>query len=170
MTGALRVVEHHLMVYRRTWKGGMFVSFASPILFLAAIGIGLGSLIARGPVPSLVALLMIPVVVLNGLAFGAPIFAFTATQRKDKGFPTIGRFIITPLFLLGGVFFPIAQLPPIAQGIAWATPLAHSVVLSRSLAIDGMNPSALIDVAVLAAYATLGIIAASITLPRRLVR
>src|SRR2546430_6801059 len=50
MTGALRVVEHHLMVYRRTWKGGMFVSFASPILFLAAIGIGLGSLIARGPV------------------------------------------------------------------------------------------------------------------------
>src|SRR5438874_1530423 len=140
MTGALRVVEHHLMVYRRTWKGGMFVSFASPV------------------------------VVLNGLAFGAPIFAFTATQRKDKGFPTIGRFIITPLFLLGGVFFPIAQLPPIAQGIAWATPLAHSVVLSRSLAIGGMNPSALIDVSVLAAYATLGIIAASITLPRRLVR
>jgi len=123
-----------------------------------------------GTVHSLVALLMIPVVVLNGLAFGAPIFAFTATQRKDKGFPTIGRFIITPLFLLGGVFFPIAQLPPIAQGIAWATPLAHSVVLSRSLAIGGMNPSALIDVAVLAAYATLGIIAASITLPRRLVR
>src|SRR2546430_14806354 len=28
----------------------MFVSFASPILFLAAIGVGLGSLIARGPV------------------------------------------------------------------------------------------------------------------------
>ena len=50
MIGTWRVLEHHLMVYRRTWKGGMFVSFASPILFLAAMGIGLGSLIARGPV------------------------------------------------------------------------------------------------------------------------
>jgi len=255
MTGAVRVLEHHLTVYRRTWKGSMFVSFASPILFLAAIGVSLGSLIARGPVHtvggvsyltflapgllaatamqtafvettypvmakiqwlrtydgmlatpitvravlggeigwlvirlatsafafflvmlifgtvhSALALLMIPVVVLNGLAFGAPIFAFTATQRKDKAFPTIGRFIITPMFLLGGVFFPIQQLPQVAQAIAWATPLAHSVVLSRSLAIGGMNPSAALDLAVLAAYATLGIVAVSITLPRRLVR
>src|SRR5438445_5751357 len=254
MTGALRVVEHHLMVYRRTWKGGMFVSFASPILFLAAIGIGLGSLIARGPVhtvggvsyltflaPGLLAatamqtafvettypvmakiqwlrtydgmlatpltvrdvlggeigwlvirlattafafffvmllfgtmhtvasLLTIPVVVLNGLAFGAPIFAFTATQRKDTGFPTIGRFIITPLFLLGGVFFPIQQLPQLAQVIAWLTPLAHSVALARSLAIGGSNGSAAIHLAVPATYVVVGIAAAGIKLRRRLV-
>ena len=74
------------------------------------------------------------------------------------------------MFLLGGVFFPIQQLPQVAQAIAWATPLAHSVVLSRSLAIGGMNPSAALDLAVLATYATLGIVAVSITLPRRLVR
>src|SRR5438067_4734088 len=253
MTGALRVVEHHLMVYRRTWKGGMFVSFASPILFLAAIGIGLGSLIARGPMhtvggvsyltflaPGLLAatamqtafvettypvmakiqwlrtydgmlatpltvrdvlggeigwlvirlattafafffvmllfgtvhtvasLLTIPVVVLNGLAFGAPIFAFTATQRKDKGFPTIGRFIITPLFLLGGVFFPIAKLPVLAQAIAWLTPLAHSVALARQLAIGSASAFPLAHLAVPLVYAVAGIIAAAITFRRRL--
>src|SRR3989442_6738258 len=50
MNGALRVVEHHLTVYRRTWKGSVFMSFISPILFLAAVGLGLGSLISRGPV------------------------------------------------------------------------------------------------------------------------
>src|ERR1700737_4006223 len=50
MTGALRVLEHHLFVYRRTWKGSVFMSFVSPVLFLAAMGVGLGSLISRGPV------------------------------------------------------------------------------------------------------------------------
>ncbi|TMD67475.1 MAG: ABC transporter [Chloroflexi bacterium] len=244
MIGTWRVLEHHLMVYRRTWKGGMFVSFASPILFLAAMGIGLGSLIARGPVrtvggvsylaflapgllaatamqtafveetypimaklqwlrtydgmggeigwlavrqaitaiaffivlvifgtvSSVAAVLMIPVAVLNGLAFGLPIMAFSATQRKDKGFPVIGRFIITPLFLLGGVFFPIQRLPQLAQVIAWLTPLAHSVALARSLAIGGSNGSAAIHLAVPATYVVVGIAAAGITLRRRLVQ
>src|SRR5437870_13084185 len=50
MTGALRVLEHHLTVYRRTWKGSVFMSFVSPVLFLTAMGLGLGSLISRGPV------------------------------------------------------------------------------------------------------------------------
>jgi lipooligosaccharide transport system permease protein len=40
-----RVVEHHLLVYRRTWRGTLFSTFFSPILFLAAIGIGLGTFI-----------------------------------------------------------------------------------------------------------------------------
>src|SRR5256886_15675914 len=50
MRGALLVLEHNLIVYRRTWKGSIFMSFVSPILFLAAMGFGLGSLISRGPV------------------------------------------------------------------------------------------------------------------------
>ena len=50
MTGALRFLEHHAVLYRRTWKGTIFVSFVSPLLFLAAMGLGLGSLISSGPV------------------------------------------------------------------------------------------------------------------------
>ena len=54
---------------------------------------------------------MMPVAVLTGLAFALPIMAFTATQRSDDSFPAINRFIITPLFIFSGVFFPVTQLP-----------------------------------------------------------
>ena len=37
----LRVVEHHVLVYRRTWRGTVFSTFFTPLLFLAAIGVGL---------------------------------------------------------------------------------------------------------------------------------
>ncbi|TMC42991.1 MAG: ABC transporter [Chloroflexi bacterium] len=254
MTGTLRVLEHHLLVYRRTWKGSVFVSFVSPILFLGAMGFGLGSLISRGPsrtvdgvsylaflapgllaatamqsayveatypimariqwlrtyegmlatpigvldvlagefgwlalrlalgscafflvmllfgtVHSGLALLAILVAVLTGLAFATPILAFTATQRKDTSFPFIGRFLITPLFLLGGVFFPIHQLPQLVQGIAWLTPLAHGVALARGLLVGQAPPSAGLHLAVLLAYAAIGVVVARVTLQRRLV-
>jgi lipooligosaccharide transport system permease protein len=255
MTGALRVLEHHLTVYRRTWKGSLFMSFLSPVLFLAAMGLGLGSLIARGPVRtidgvsylvflapgllaasamqaayvettypimariqwqrtyegmlatpiavldvlvgefgwltfrlalgscafflvtllfgtvhSVLAVLAIVVAILTGLAFAAPILAWTATRRTDQSFALIGRFLITPLFLLGGVFFPLHQLPQFLQGIAWLTPLAHGVALARSLSLGVLAPSAVIHLAVLLLYAGIGITAARITLQKRLVQ
>ena len=43
MKGALHVLEHRLLIYRRTYRGSLFSSFLSPVLFLAAMGIGLGS-------------------------------------------------------------------------------------------------------------------------------
>ncbi len=42
---ALRVFEHHALVYRRTWRGSLFTGFVSPVLFLAAMGLGLGTLV-----------------------------------------------------------------------------------------------------------------------------
>jgi lipooligosaccharide transport system permease protein len=255
MTGAIRVLEHHLTVYRRTWKGSVFMSFVSPVLFLAAMGLGLGSLISRGPVRtvdgvsylifiapgllaasamqsayvettypimariqwmrtyegmlatpiavldvlvgefgwltfrlalgssafflvmllfgtihSVLALLAILAAVLTGLAFAAPILAWTATRRTDQSFALIGRFLITPLFLVGGVFFPLHQLPQLLQGIAWLTPLAHGVALARSLSLGVLAPSAAIHLAVLLVYAAIGIVAARITLRNRLIQ
>ena len=255
MTGALRILEHHLIVYRRTWKGSLFMSFVSPILFLAAMGVGLGSLISRGPVRTLdgvsylaflapgllaasamqsafvettypimariqwertydgmlatpiavldvlagevgwlalrlalgsfafflvmlvfgtvhsgLAPLAIVVAVLTGLAFATPILAWTATRRTDKSFALIGRFLITPLFLLGGVFFPLHQLPQLVQGIAWLTPLAHGAALARGLSLGVLAPSAGVHLAVLLLYVAIGIVAARITLQRRLVQ
>src|SRR3979490_3422471 len=49
MTGAVRVLQDDLSVYRRTWKGSVFMSFISPILFLAAMGLGAGIRISRAP-------------------------------------------------------------------------------------------------------------------------
>ena len=36
----LRIFEHQLVSYRRLWRGTLFVSFAQPVLFLVAFGVG----------------------------------------------------------------------------------------------------------------------------------
>lgn len=124
---------------------------------------------AFGAVTTPLGLLAIPVAILTGLAFGTPIFAFTATQRNDSGFNAINRFIVVPLFLLGGAFFPITQLPRVLQGIAWCTPLTHGVALCRDLLLGRAGfPSALAHLAVLLAYTVVGLVAATYTYRRRL--
>ena len=45
MTGAVRILEQHLVGYRRTWRGSVFSTFLTPVLFLASIGIGLGAIV-----------------------------------------------------------------------------------------------------------------------------
>lgn len=69
---------------------------------------------------------------LTGLAFSSVITAWTATREQDFSFPNINRFVVTPLFLFGGAFYPIAQLPTWMQWVAKATPLWHGVELTRN--------------------------------------
>ena len=45
--GALAAYEHMWLLYRRTWRGSIFGSFAQPVLFLVAMGIGLGGVRGR---------------------------------------------------------------------------------------------------------------------------
>jgi len=124
-----------------------------------------------GVIHSVLALLVIPAAVLNGLAFATPIMAFTARQRDESGFPNIFRFVIMPLFLLGGAFFPISKLPLFLQAVAWATPLAHGVELCRGLVLGTSIPrDVAVHVAVLAAYAVAGFFVARILFARRLAK
>ncbi|MBA2625238.1 MAG: ABC transporter permease [Acidimicrobiia bacterium] len=44
-SGTLRVVERELRIFRRLWRGSIFTSFLTPVLFLAAMGFGLGGLV-----------------------------------------------------------------------------------------------------------------------------
>lgn len=46
--GVGRVFEHRAWSYRRTWRSSIFTSFLSPVLFLAAMGLGLGALVDTG--------------------------------------------------------------------------------------------------------------------------
>jgi lipooligosaccharide transport system permease protein len=41
----LRVVEREARVFRRLWRSSVYSSFVTPVLFLAAIGVGLGGLV-----------------------------------------------------------------------------------------------------------------------------
>ena len=113
--------------------------------------------------------LAVPVAVLTGLAFAAPIMALTATLKSDNGFNVLFRFGITPLFLFSGTFFPISKLPLFLQPVAWITPLYHGVDLGRSLSLGQVDPiAAVVDIAVLMAFVVVGIWAARITFRRRL--
>ncbi|MDR9450950.1 MAG: ABC transporter permease, partial [Acidimicrobiia bacterium] len=38
----------HALVYRRTWRGSVISTFFSPVLYLLAMGVGLGSLVDEG--------------------------------------------------------------------------------------------------------------------------
>jgi lipooligosaccharide transport system permease protein len=253
----LRVLQRNLWVYRRTWRGSIFTSFLTPVLFLLAMGMGLGALVnqgagaagfggvtylaflapglmaggamqtaafessfpimariqwrrnyeamlatplgvrdllvgelgyigfrllttagvfflvmlAFGVVRSPLAPLSVPVAVLTGYAFSPLIVAFSATQKGDTtGFNMLFRFVIMPLYLFSGSFFPIEQLPGALQALAWLTPLYNGVALTRGLVLGTAEPlTAVAHTAVLVAYAGVGLALARRNLGRRMV-
>ncbi len=115
------------------------------------------------------ALLALPVTVLVGVAFSACLIAFTATQKNDVGFSAIFRFVINPLFLFSGTFFPLTNLPEPLRAIAWATPLFHGVELIRGSVLDQLDPvTAPIHLAYLLAMLAIGAFFADRTLTRRM--
>ena len=106
---------------------------AMQITGATAIFIGVAALF--GSFGSWWVLLCLPITVLTGMAFAVPVFAFSATQEGPDSFNILFRFIMTPLFLFSGVFFPVSQLPALMRPIAWVTPLWHGVEADRSLAL-----------------------------------
>jgi len=51
MDGTLRAYEHWVVSYKRLWRASVVSSVLNPVLFLAAIGIGLGKLVNNGAHP-----------------------------------------------------------------------------------------------------------------------
>lgn len=257
-SGLGRVFEHRLMTYRRTFRSTIFTSFVTPTLFLAAMGLGLGSYVDSGSTASLGGIsylvflapgllaasamnsasfeatfpimsgltwsriyhamfatpisardvtlgnlafiamrltlvatvftivivafgaaespfivLAIPAAVLTGMAFAAPIAAFSATQKTPIKFNALFRFVITPLFLFSGTFFPVSSLPTFMQVVAWFTPLYHGVSLTRGLSLGTISAdplAAVADVVFLSAFVIVGTWFAIRTIGARLVR
>lgn len=57
----LRAYEYWLRSYRRTWRGSVISSLVNPVLYLTALGVGLGSVMKR-----------------NGNALGVPYVDYVA--------------------------------------------------------------------------------------------
>jgi lipooligosaccharide transport system permease protein len=250
----LAVFTYFLTVYKRTWRGSIIGRFLSPLFFLLAMGIGLGSLVddrvggveglpyLQFVVPAIVAtqtmwvamgestyqvlgyikwnmgyhamlatpmtvrdvlrghflavaahlstataifmgvaslfggfgsvaaVFCLPIAILTGMAFATPIFAFTARQEGDDGFNILFRWVVTPLMLFSGTFFPIDQLPGWMQPIAWATPLWHGVEACRAVATGAVVWAPLVGhLLVLALYAAVGWWLAERSFAKRLV-
>src|SRR5437868_15343045 len=77
LAGAFHVLEHLLLGYRRTWRGSVFNSFLSPVLFLGAMGIGLGGQIDRSNALGLVGVSYLAFLAPGLLAAGAMQIAAT---------------------------------------------------------------------------------------------
>jgi lipooligosaccharide transport system permease protein len=249
-----RALGYWAYSYKRTWRGSLATSFLFPILYLAAMGIGLGSLVDRhthtidhvsylyflapgllastamqigtneatypvmgaikwirtyfamlatplsvtdvllgtvswiavriaivsaiylsvvaafGVVQSPLALLAFPAAILTGLAFTAPVAAFSATCQNDQWFSAIYRFGLIPLFLFSGTFFPVSQLPAWLRPVAYATPLYHGVALCRELVLGQVDwPLVPVHVGYLLALILGGYLVARVTFRRRLI-
>lgn len=235
---SLRVLEAEARVYRRQWRGSIFSTFLNPVLYLLAMGLGLGALVdANLPegvegvsyltflapgllaasamqagagegsykvmagiqwvktyharlatpigVPSLVlghmlwsatrvamvsavfavvmwvfrvaplwqSLAAVLPAVLAGTAMAAFATALTARMKSPTGLAMLFRFVVIPMFLFSGTFFPISQLPGWIQPLAYVTPLYHGVELCRAIVVGttpGVAPA--ISLAYLAAW------------------
>ena len=84
----------------------------------------------------------IPVSAFTGVAFAMPLMAFSTTRKLDTGFAAMQRFLIIPLFLFGGAFYPITQLPGWLQAGIKVLPLWHGVELARAFTVGDFDGSA----------------------------
>jgi lipooligosaccharide transport system permease protein len=126
---------------------------------------------AFGAVETPLGVLAIPVAVLVGLSFAAPIAAWGAYTENEASFVAIFRFVILPMFLFSGTFFSVESLPRVFEAIAYLTPLWHGVDLSRQLTLDRVDAtSAILHVVYLVAFLTAGLVAAHFTYRRRLLK
>lgn len=222
----LRAYEHWLAQYKRVWRGTVGTSLVNPILYLTALGVGLGTLVDRtqnapggvpyldfvapgllaaaamqtaalesswpvmaaikwsrtyyamiatplterdafvghqlfvvtrvltsaaaylaiiaafGAVSSWLAIFVVPVAALIGTAFSMPMAALGARVADDRMFVTIFRFLIVPMFLFSGTFFPVDRLPLAFELAAYATPIWHGVEVCRMLTLGDVDLAA----------------------------
>jgi lipooligosaccharide transport system permease protein len=110
--------------------GGLLVWVAIRVLLMAVVFTVVAGLF--GGLVSWWAPLAIPAAMLCGVAFTAPLAAYTATRETDLSFSLIMRLIVQPLFLFSGTFFPISQLPDWLEPFVVLSPLYHGVELCRS--------------------------------------
>ena len=125
---------------------------------------------AFGGVESPLGLLAIPVATVIGIAFAVPIAAWGAHIETDSSFVAIFRFVILPMFLFSGVFFPVSKLPAVLEAIAYVTPLWHGVDLCRQLTLgEVVASSAMAHLVFLLAWMVGALTLAMIAYRKRLV-
>ncbi|HEY5435016.1 MAG TPA: ABC transporter permease [Candidatus Limnocylindrales bacterium] len=153
LAGLRAAYEHQWLLYVRTWRGSIFGNFAQPVLFLLAMGIGLGSYVdkansaAMGGVPYLefLAPALLVSTVMQGAVFEAtfPVLAgFTWVRRYHAMFATpltpfaiaFGQlaWIATRATLVGSIFLVVIVLFRAAAtpGIIFSVPVGTLTALA----------------------------------------
>lgn len=111
------------------------------VRMFVTLGIYFGFMLLFGAVPSPMGFLAVFAALLTGLGFGALLMGYTATLTEDTGqLAMVMRFVILPMTLFSGTFFPLSVLPPYLQWIGWISPLWHGTQLSRVFAYGASEP------------------------------
>ena len=147
-------------------------------VFLAAMARAIFSIVIYwivlylfGALESSTAWLAMPAALLAGAAMGAVMLALAAKIENENFFFTlVGRFIMIPMFLFSGTFYPLTQMPIFLQFFGWISPLWHASELGRYLTYDypvsGLQLS--IHVAVLTAMVVIGLFLSARIFAKRL--
>ena len=139
------------------WCASKSVISSTVILIVAAL---------LGAVQTVTAIFVVPVIFLVGLAFAGMAVAVTTYSNSYDFFNYYTTLLITPMFILCGVFYPIDTLPAPLYTFAQLLPLTHAVALVRPLVAGLPLTQPFLHAAVLILYALIGFFAA-VTLARR---
>jgi lipooligosaccharide transport system permease protein len=115
-------------------------------------------------------LLLLPLAFLGGLAFGAAGMVCTALVPTIELFNLPVFLFITPMFLFGGTFFPVENLPLWAQTTANFLPLAQMVNLARAFTTGRIDASLLLGLGYLTIFTAAAFPLAIIKMRRRLIK
>ena len=129
----------------------LFRAFYTVVLYF-------GVMWAFGALESPRAWLAIPTAIFAGASFGALMQAL-AGKLEDENifFVVLGRFVMMPLFMFSGTFFPLTSMPFFLQWIGWISPLWHATEIGRHFSYGYSIPGSLIFIHF--AYLTLLLIA-----------
>jgi len=102
------------------------------------------------PEPTIV---LVPLVgLITGIGFAGLGLSIAASVESINNFDYVTSALITPLFLVSGVFFPIDQLPEWARILSQVNPLYHCVTVVRGCVL-GLDAVDVAHVAALIAFA-----------------
>jgi lipooligosaccharide transport system permease protein len=141
------------------WAASKALLSGTAVLLVAA---------ALGLVHSALALWVLPIVFLTGLAFAALGLIMTAVSPSYDFFMYYFTLVITPMMLVCGVFFPREQLPLWLQRVGDVLPLTHAVAMARPLMSGSVPDDSATHLLVLAGYAVAGCYVAVVLARRRL--
>ena len=129
------------------WDKSFFAMNATPItgrdivnglitssLFKTMITVGIYEvvLLGFGAISLEVSLPMFLSALLAGIAFGSVMMAVTSFIKNDDGFfAIVGRFIVAPMIMFSGTYYPLDSMPFYLQWVGWISPLWHGTDLGR---------------------------------------
>ncbi len=129
------------------WSATKSVMSGTAILLVAVV---------LGLVGGWQAILVLPMILLMGLCFGACAMVVTAVSPSYDFFLYYFTLVMTPMVLLSGVFFPLDQLPSLVGQFAFLLPLAHGVEIVRPLMTGGWPDTVFLHLLVIAGYGLAG--------------